>query len=44
MMYAMDYPWQYVVEETAYLDAMPVSPEVLKAFYEDNARKVFGIK
>ena len=43
MMYAMDYPWQYVVEETAYLDAMPVSPEVLKAFYEDNARKVFGI-
>ncbi len=44
VMYAMDYPWQYVVEETAYLDAMPVAPEVLKAFYEDNARKVFGIK
>jgi 2,3-dihydroxybenzoate decarboxylase len=43
MMYAMDYPWQYVVEETAYFDAMPVSPEVLKAFYEDNARKVFNI-
>ena len=43
MMYAMDYPWQYVPEETATLDAMPVPPEVLKAFYEDNARRVFGI-
>ena len=43
MMYAMDYPWQYVVEETAFFDAMPVPPETLKAFYEDNARKVFGI-
>lgn len=44
VMYAMDYPWQYVPEETAVLDNMPVEANVLKAFYEDNARRVFDIK
>ncbi len=43
MMYAMDYPWQYVPGEVGALDAMDVTPEAKKAFFEDNARRLFGI-
>ena len=43
MMYAMDYPWQFVPEEVGALDAMKITPEAKKAFFEDNARKVFKI-
>ncbi len=43
MMYAMDYPWQFVKEEVGALDAMDISDAAKKAFFEDNARKLFKI-
>jgi 2,3-dihydroxybenzoate decarboxylase len=43
MMYAMDYPWQFVKEEVGALDAMDISDDAKKAFFEDNARKLFKI-
>lgn len=43
MMYAMDYPWQYVPEEVGVFDHMDVPDSAKKAFYEDVARKVFKI-
>jgi 2,3-dihydroxybenzoate decarboxylase len=43
MMYAMDYPYQYKVEEVAELDAMEMDAGAKKAFFEDNARKWFKI-
>ncbi|MBR9764063.1 MAG: amidohydrolase [Rhodobacteraceae bacterium] len=43
MMYAMDYPWQYVPEEVGVFDHMDVPEAAKKAFYEDVARKVFKI-
>ena len=43
MMYAMDYPWQFVKEEVGALDAMDISADAKKAFFEDNARKLFKI-
>jgi 5-carboxyvanillate decarboxylase len=43
MMYAMDYPWQFVKEEVGALDAMDISDAAKKAFFEDNARKLFRI-
>ncbi|MCP5144444.1 MAG: amidohydrolase [Gammaproteobacteria bacterium] len=43
MMYAMDYPWQFVADEVGALDAMNISDAARKAFFEDNARRVFKI-
>jgi 2,3-dihydroxybenzoate decarboxylase len=43
MMYAMDYPWQFVPEEVGALDAMDVDEATKKAFFEDNARRLFRI-
>ncbi|MEZ5935947.1 MAG: amidohydrolase family protein [Alphaproteobacteria bacterium] len=43
MLYAMDYPWQFVPEEVGALDAMDISDEAKKAFFETNARKLFKI-
>lgn len=43
MLYAMDYPWQFVPEEVGALDAMDVPEETLKMFFEDNARRLFKI-
>lgn len=43
MMYAMDYPWQFVQGEVGVFDHMDVDAETKKMFFEDNARKVFKI-
>lgn len=43
MMYAMDYPWQFVSSEVGVLEKMPIGDVGLKQFFEDNARKVFKI-
>ncbi|MDB5912012.1 MAG: amidohydrolase [Ramlibacter sp.] len=43
VMYAMDYPYQYVPEEVTQMDRLPLSPEHLKMFYESNARTVFKL-
>ena len=44
MMYAMDYPWQFVSSEVAVLEQMPIGEAGLKQFFEDNARKLFRIE
>ena len=43
VMYAMDYPYQVVAEEVAAMDALPLAPEELAAFYAGNAERVFGL-
>jgi 5-carboxyvanillate decarboxylase len=43
IMYAMDYPWQFVQSEIGLLEQMPIGEAGLKQFFEDNARKVFRI-
>lgn len=43
MMYAMDYPWQFVPSEVGALEQMPIGEAGLKQFFEDNARKVFKV-
>jgi 2,3-dihydroxybenzoate decarboxylase len=44
VMYAMDYPYQYLADEVGWLDAMPVSAADKKAFFETNARRVFKLR
>lgn len=44
MLYAMDYPWQFVPDEVGALEAMDVSEDTLKMFFETNAKKLFNIK
>jgi 5-carboxyvanillate decarboxylase len=43
MMYAMDYPWQFVPNEVAELEKMPLDETAMKQFFEGNARRVFRI-
>jgi len=43
MMYAMDYPWQFVPSEVGALEAMPIDAAAMKQFFEDNARALFKI-
>ena len=43
MLYAMDYPWQFVPDEVGVFDAMEVEDATKKAFFEDNARRLFKI-
>jgi 5-carboxyvanillate decarboxylase len=43
ILYAMDYPYQYHLEEVAAQDAMTMSAEHKKAFFQGNAERVFGL-
>jgi 2,3-dihydroxybenzoate decarboxylase len=43
LMYAMDYPYQFVPEEVNVTDALPIGYEDLKAFYQTNAERVFKL-
>ena len=43
LMYAMDYPYQFVPEEVHVTDALPIGFEDLKAFYQTNAERVFKL-
>jgi len=43
IMYAMDYPYQYQPEEVAVQDAMNMSAEDKRAFFQTNAERVFGL-
>ncbi|MDH5345767.1 MAG: amidohydrolase family protein [Gammaproteobacteria bacterium] len=42
VMYAMDCPYQYVPEEVAFTDALPLTEAELRAFCQGNAESVFG--
>jgi len=43
VMYAMDYPYQFVAEEVQAMDALPVPEADLKSFYQTNAERLFGV-
>jgi 5-carboxyvanillate decarboxylase len=43
VLYAMDYPYQYVPEEVAVTDNLPISDAEKKAFYQTNAEEVFAL-
>ena len=43
LMYAMDYPYQFVPAEVKVTDDLPLSAEDKKKFYQTNAERVFGI-
>jgi 2,3-dihydroxybenzoate decarboxylase len=43
VLYAMDYPYQYVPEEVALLENIEMAPQVRKAFFQDNAERLFKI-
>jgi 2,3-dihydroxybenzoate decarboxylase len=44
LMYAMDYPYQFVPEEVNVTDELPIGREAHKAFYETNAERVFKLE
>ncbi len=44
VLYAMDYPYQYVPEEVGFCDAMTIPDADKKAFYQTNAERVFGLR
>lgn len=43
VLYAMDYPYQYVAEEVTAHDELPVSPADKKALFQTNAERVFRL-
>jgi len=43
VMYAMDYPYQYVAEEVTAMDALPLSPAHRKMFFQTNAERIFSL-
>ena len=43
VLYAMDYPYQYVPDEVGFCDAMTIPAADKKAFFEGNARRVFKL-
>jgi 5-carboxyvanillate decarboxylase len=44
VLYAMDYPYQYSVEEVIALDNMNMAPAVKKKFFQTNAEHLFKFK
>lgn len=43
VMYAMDYPYQYVPEEVVAMEALPLTPAQKKMFFESNAVQIFKL-
>jgi 2,3-dihydroxybenzoate decarboxylase len=43
VLYAMDYPYQYVPEEVAAMERMPLTDQDKKAFFQSNAETVFRL-
>ncbi|OGA11902.1 MAG: amidohydrolase [Betaproteobacteria bacterium RIFCSPHIGHO2_12_FULL_69_13] len=43
VMYAMDYPYQYVPDEVKVYDSLPLGAADLKKFYQANAERVFAL-
>jgi 5-carboxyvanillate decarboxylase len=43
VLYAMDYPYQYDIEEVHAMDALPISYDDKKAFFQTNAEQVFNL-
>ena len=43
VLYAMDYPYQFVAEEVGMSDALPISDGDKKKFFQTNAERVFSL-
>lgn len=43
VLYAMDYPYQYVIDEVSIQDALPIDDAAKKAFFQTNAEQLFGL-
>jgi 5-carboxyvanillate decarboxylase len=43
VMYAMDYPYEYQVDEVRWQDDLPLTTAEKKQFYQTNAEQVFGL-
>lgn len=43
VLYAMDYPYQYVLEEVAVTDGLPIADDEKRALYQTNAERVFNL-
>ncbi|HEY6868121.1 MAG TPA: amidohydrolase family protein [Novosphingobium sp.] len=43
VMYAMDYPYQYLAEEVVAMDDMAITPELKKKFFQTNAERWFKL-
>jgi 2,3-dihydroxybenzoate decarboxylase len=43
VMYAMDYPYQFVPDEVKVTDALPISDTDRKKLYQDNVERVFRL-
>jgi 5-carboxyvanillate decarboxylase len=43
VLYAMDYPYQFVPEEVQVTDKLPISEEDKRKLYQTNAERVFGL-
>jgi 2,3-dihydroxybenzoate decarboxylase len=43
VLYAQDYPYQYVPEEVRVTDNLPISEDDKKKLYQTNAERVFGL-
>jgi 2,3-dihydroxybenzoate decarboxylase len=43
VLYAMDYPYQYVPAEVAVTDKLPISAAEKKQLYQTNAERVFQL-
>ena len=43
VLYAMDYPYQYVVDEVSAMDRLPISDVEKKVFFQTNAERVFNL-
>jgi len=44
VLYAMDYPYQFVPEEVKVTDELPVSKEARGALYHANAERLFKLE
>ena len=43
VLYAMDYPYQFIPEEVKVTDNLPISDQDKKKLYQSNAERVFGL-
>lgn len=43
VMYAMDYPYQFEASEVTAMDALPLTAEQKKMFFQTNAERIFGL-
>jgi len=43
VMYAMDYPYQFVRDEVLVSDSLPLTLAEKKEYFQENAERVFGL-